>query len=160
MSIISPQRVRFRVNVSRRTLGVDVLTSETARVLKPADVQFEIGLFNDDEAASEPLDIAGLASITLAVKPARPRTAAAKFSQQLLAVGLNDELTLADWNGGDAEDCHALFQFSADDLDFDLGADELAFYVVLSGLTDGDPAKPLVFGNGRLVIEDSGVKLT
>ncbi len=154
---ISPQRVRLAVNVAKKTIGVDVLTAATARILKPADVQFEIALFADDGVTL--LDLSGLASLKLQVKPESPRTAAAKLSATQTSGGFNNALTIEEWEAGLPESCHALFQFSATDTNFDLGEDQVIFYVVLSGLTDGDPAKPLVFANGKLVIEESGVKL-
>lgn len=154
---VTPQRVRLAVNVSKKTLGVDVLTAATARILKPADVQFEIALFADEGETL--LDLSGLASIKLWVKSEKQRTAAAKFSQELESGGLNNALTIEDWEAGDPEDCHVLFSFPAASINFDLGADSDTFYVVLTGETDSDPAKPLVFANGKLVIEESGIKL-
>jgi hypothetical protein len=154
---ITPQRVRWAINGTKKTIGVDVLTSETARVLKPADLQFEIGLFNDDGETLLELD--GLASLTLAIKPYDQRTAAAVMTQTLLAAGLNDELSQNQWEAGDPEDCHALFSFPAADCNFYLGEETKRFYVVLSGTTDSDPAKPLVFANGQIIFEESGVAL-
>lgn len=154
---ISPQRVRWAVNLSKKDLGPDVMTAATARILKPADVQFEIALFADDGVTL--LDLSGLASLKLQVKQESPRTAAAKLSATMASAGFNNALTLEEWEAGLPESCHALFQFGASDTNFVLGSDQVFFYVVLSGLTDGDPAKALVFANGKLVIEESGVKL-
>jgi hypothetical protein len=67
-------------------------------------------------------------------------------------------LELAEWRAGAAEDCHALFEFTAAETNLDLSDDkEVNYYLVLDGISTSVPVKEIAFANGQIVIEESGI---
>jgi hypothetical protein len=151
---LAPQRIRLYANRTSKKIRVDVLTGDTPHLLKPSDLRVEVALF-DDDGLTLAGDLADLASLTLTVKENNPRTGAILMSKTVTAFDAG--MTLAEWNAGSVTQQHALFEFSAAETNLDLdGETEVTHYLVLSGVSTA-AGFDVVFANGRIVVEESGV---
>jgi hypothetical protein len=151
------QRIRIFANRQTKRVRIDVLTDDTPHLLKPSNLQVELALF-DDEGETLSTDLDDLDQISLTIKEGNPRTGDILMQKTVAAADLNLPLTLEEWNGGEPDDCHALFEFSAAETNLSLGADkEVTYYLVLSGLSISIPVKELSIANGVIQIEESGV---
>lgn len=151
------QRIRIFANRQTKRMRIDVLTDAVPHLLKPSDLQVELALF-DDEGLTLSTDLADLDQITLTLKAEQDDAAAILMQKTVAAADLNLALTLEEWNAGVPEDCHALFAFTSEETNLDLGSSsEVRYYWVISGLSISLPVKELAIANGPIVIEESGV---
>lgn len=149
MSLI--KRLRFAADCTTERLGENLLTDAKAHLLKPSACRFEVTLLVNSGALQ---DIGELDQLTLSVKLNDPRTGLALMQKTVGSADLNALLTWEEFQSGDADACHAVFEFTAAETNLDLDAVEQDFYLVLEGLdVDGNE---IAFADGEITLEESG----
>jgi hypothetical protein len=154
--IISNQRVRLAVDLAKMDSLNDAITSATPSFWNGSNVQFEVAYFY----AGALLTISNLATTTLDLKQSAPRTGLPLMSKTLASGSLNAALTLDQWNAGAPADCHALFTFTHEEANLDLGGDNATFWLVISTATTDSPAHDGVAGAGPLIVVEGGDGVT
>jgi hypothetical protein len=153
---LQSQRIRLALDRSRKRVGVDVLTSNTPHLLKPSNLQVELANFMDRGATLDP-GIADVDQLTLQIKSGNPRTGAVLMSKTVAQADINAALTLQEWRTNAPDKYHALFEFTAPETNLAISGNEVTYYLVVSGLSVSLPVKEIAFGNGVIVIEESGI---
>jgi len=148
------KRIRLQVNCTDQRIKEDELTLTIPRFLKPSWLRIEVALFDDDNEAIRSLD--GLDQLICTIKAKNPRTGLAVMQSTVAIADMNPTLTLEEWQGGAAADCHAVFEFEADETNVELEADEVEFYLVIAAISDDSPGHEIPLANCSILIEESG----
>lgn len=144
-------RLRFALDLRSRDAFTDLLTGRSPVIWRAADLQFELGLF--DDAAL--YDLTDVDQITIEVKAADDLQGPALLRVTADYADLNRSLTMEDWTAG--TDAHATIPATATDTALDLDQQpSKAFHLVVSALTTDDPAKTLILGTSVLTVTESG----
>lgn len=156
MTQINRRRVRLKLDVAgivgANDPVVDVLTNRTPASYRGNDVQFEIGLFNDDSIVS---DLSNVASLEVVVKDNSDRDGAALASVTLT----NAELTACDasqWTDGTSQ--HALVVFPRNKTGLNLNSQNSRDFFLAVGITTNDAtAREFTAGHTIWTIVEDGV---
>jgi hypothetical protein len=151
MSIaITGRVIRLKVDLLSYDNLKDVATGLAPRLPCGNAVTFQLGFFFGDVPASlETLD-----SLTAEIRSNGTRTGNAWATVTLAQGEFANEITLEDWNAGNA--ANAEISFSGDDTELTATNEGTAYWFVLSGLTTDVPALPVTVGWSLLTIWQDG----
>jgi hypothetical protein len=150
-------RVRLAFDMLDHDEALCAIRAATARVWRGCDLQVEVGLFFDGTIIDS---FTNLATLYLDIVPYDDRDGAALVSKSLV-VGDLDVISGADWTGGTAAKCNALFEFTKEDMQLDMtGATEnrRSFWLVCYAVTTDTPTRYITYGAAQLIVEEDGAQ--
>lgn len=153
---ISAFRNRLQIDTSARDGITELLNGGNPFFWNGSALQFEIGLFRKETIVD---DLDNFSEIKLEIKPLDDIDADALMSATVLPPDIEDEITAAEWEAGEEEHCHALFEFSGSEANLDLdGASEKNFWLVLAAKRlDGES---ITLGCSEVTVKEDGSSLT
>jgi hypothetical protein len=151
MKILTNSRLRIRVDAGSFDNPIDVLHGGIPQYWRGNDLRVEFGIFADGDV----VDVSQFSGITVEVRALNNDGGApAAGTQPLLSgecVALNDAMTQASWESGEAQ--HGILNFSADETNL-LPGD---YWLSIWAKTGGDVPKIFTLGAGLVhVLEDGG----
>jgi hypothetical protein len=146
MSTLATRCIRLKIDAAKATSEQfkDVNTNKTPELWKGNDVQFEIGMFFNDEIVT---DVSNIASLTIKVKAADAKTSDALMTKTITALG---DITAEAWAGNSAQ--HAAVTFASAETNIPAGD----YWMVVYVLTNEDPAKEITLGCSSFKIAEDG----
>jgi hypothetical protein len=134
----------------RLKLNGTVETTDVEAVWQAAPLNFEVGLFIDEETPED--DFANVESFMLMLSRDRSEFTAVA-SKTVLKAEMDDEtITLAEWDAGTHQ--HVTFEMTSADMNFPLlDADERFWFSIITTLDTGDM---IVSGGGWIEVRECG----
>jgi hypothetical protein len=154
----SYSRIRLAVNVNAPgsvltpTTINNVLTAASPAAFVATDIRFEIGLFSDN--ATTPLDVSNLSSIQLDLKNPNALFTAPSLWTKIASGGGITAMTLGAWQAGTGQNC--LLPMTSQESNLSIPDNE-NYVLVLSGITNDNPGRLLVFGATPIEFWPSGL---
>ncbi len=143
------QRKRIRIQADNRSFSqsVDLITGATPVFWRGNDVQFEIGIYEDDVFID---DIGNITSLTVEIKAEQDPESDTLMSNTIAYVDMDDSLVEEDWLAGEADNCHAKAVFTQYESDIAPGT----YWIAVSVLTSDTPVRRLTLSAGRIEIRE------
>lgn len=145
---IERQKLRLKIETSRKDLFSDDITKEAPRIWRGTAVQFEVGIFYLD--VLQPLS--NVTSLTLEVKPFATRTVDPVMQSIVGSGDFTNGFTKAQWDAGIAQ--HCTFVFDDDETAPVFTGVDGKFWLVVSGVLDD--GNKVTLGATCLTISEDG----
>ncbi len=148
MTTLIRKRIRLKIEADKFANAQDVRTSNTPKLYRGNDAQFELCMFWNDAI----IDMSNVASLTLGIYDTNRSTLRA--SKTIDAADITASPTADGWTAGTAQ--HAVLAFTGAELNWALPAGKLTekYHLVVSGVTTDDPGHDITYGISVFELEE------